>query len=48
MWGRYATSDPLGLTAGINSYAYVGGNSLGLSDKLGLYYDDVVNKKVGT
>ena len=44
VWGRYTTSDPLGLAAGINTYGYVGGNSLGLSDKLGLYYDDAVHK----
>ncbi len=36
VWGRYTTSDPLELAAGINTYGYVGGNSLGLSDKLGL------------
>ena len=36
VWGRYTTSDPLGLAAGINTYGYVGGNSLGLSDDSGL------------
>ena len=35
VWGKYTTSDPLGLAAGINTYGYVSGNSLGLSDKLG-------------
>jgi len=35
-WGRYMSSDPLGLAAGINTYGYVNGNSLGWSDRLGL------------
>ena len=42
VWGRYTTSDPLGLAAGINTYGYVGGNSLGLSDKLGLFTKIIV------
>ena len=42
MWGRYTTSDPLGLAAGINTYGYVRGNSLGLSDKLGLFTQVII------
>ena len=36
VWGRYVQSDPLGLSAGVSTYGYVGGNSLGYSDRLGL------------
>ncbi len=42
--GRYIQSDPMGLAAGVSTYAYVGGDPLGYSDSLGLCDEDRCQK----
>lgn len=35
-WGRYTQADPLGLNGGLNCFAYVDGNPVGLIDRIGM------------
>ena len=39
-WGRYTQADPIGLTVGLNLFAYGNGSPVTVGDRLGLYVVD--------